>query len=168
MHKNTFFLVLILAVIAALLVGVNIGKKFQPLAETLIPTQPASASNAVETNTASPTLFTSPNCGITLTLPQGTSATEVATNSAQFVSADSTVVAFGCEKEIPSIALPPEQMETIQVASIEGTLYHTNTPKDGTPMDVLLFRNPEKSMDVFLAGLGSTFSAIINSLTILP
>jgi len=167
MHRNTFLLVLILSIIAALLVGVNIGKKFspakrdQPLAETLIPTQPAS-------NTASPTLFTSPNCGITLTLPQGTSATEVATNSAQFVSADSTVVAFGCEKEIPSIALPPEQMETIQVASIEGTLYHTNTPKDGTPMDVLLFRNPEKSMDVFLAGLGSTFSAIINSLTILP
>ena len=164
MHKNTFVLVLFLAIVAALLVGVNIGRKFQPTAEITLPTPtPASASNA-----AIATTFTSINCGISLTLPPETTATNVATNSAQFVSADSSAVVFGCEKEIPKNALPAEKIETIQIASISAKLYHTTSPKDGTLFDALIFRNPETSMDIYLAGLGSTFSAIIKSITILP
>lgn len=164
MHKNTFFLVLILAVIAALLVGVNIGRKFSPpqeVKETFIATP-------IPTQSLQTTTFSSPSCGITLTLPPGTTATAVATNGAQFVSPDSSVVLFACEKEISKIALPAEKIETIQIASISAKLYHTTSPKDAAPIDVLLFRNPEKTMDVYLAGLGSTFSAIIRSITILP
>lgn len=162
MHRNTFLLVLILSIIAALLVGVNIGRKFSPpveeitsLSPTPIPTPPPQ------------TTFTSPNCGITLTLPPGTSATAVASNSAQFVSLDSSIVLLACEKEIPRIALPAEKIETIQIASISAKLYHTTNPKDGTPFDALIFRNPTTAMDIYLAGLGSTFSAIIRSIELI-
>ncbi len=164
MHRNTFLLVLILAIVAALLVGVNIGRKFSPQVEEV----PSLSPTPIPTQPPQTTLFTSPNCGITLTLPQGTTVKAEATNSAQFVSPDSSVVLFACEKEIPRTALPAEKIETIQVASISAKLYHTKSAKDGTPFDALIFRNPNTAMDIYIAGLGSTFSAIIKSITILP
>ncbi len=164
MHKNTFLLVLILAIIASLLVGVNIGRKFQakpdqPLADSPIisPAQPAQS-----------TIFTSTNCGITLSLPQGTQAEGVSSRSARFVSADQTVIQFACEREIPRFPVPSEQIETIQIASISGKLYHTKSAKEGTTLDALIFRNPNTAMDIYLAGLGSTFSAIIRTIEVLP
>jgi hypothetical protein len=163
MHKNTFFLVLILAVVAALLVGINIGRKFQAK-----PDQPLADSSAV-TPTQSPkeTVFTSPNCGISLILPPGTTATNIATNSAQFVSADESVIQFGCQKDIPTFALSEDKIETVKIASMTGTLYHTTSPKDGTRVDALIVKHPTTSMDIYLAGLGSTFSAIIKSIEVL-
>jgi len=161
MHRNTFLLVLILAIVAALLVGVNIGRKFQPTAD-----QPL-AGTPIPTQKPQSTIFTSASCGITLTLPPGTKPTAVASNSAQFISLDSSIVVFGCEKEIPKIPLPPEKIETMQVASISAKLYHTTSAKDGTPFDALIFRNPTTAMDIYLAGLGSTFSAIIRSIELI-
>lgn len=166
MHRNTFLLVLTLSIVAALLVGVNIGRKFrptddQPLADTPVATPTASTVVAQTT-------FTSSTCGISLTLPPGTTVAAEATNGAQFVNPDATVVLLGCEKDIPKLALPPEKIETIQVASIAAKLYHTTSTKDGTPFDALIFTNPKNSMDIYLTGLGSTFSAIVKSITILP
>ena len=164
MHKNTFVLVLFLAIVAALLVGVNIGRKFSPPVEEI----PSLSPTPIPTPQPQSTTFTNPNCGISLTLPAGTTVEEETTNSAQFISSDSSAVVFGCEKEIPKIALPAEKIETVQVASISAKLYHTTNAKDGTPFDALIFRNPATSMNIYLAGFGSTFSAIIKSMTILP
>lgn len=162
MHRNTFLLVLILAVVAALLVGVNIGRKFTPPVEVIASPSPTPILTAPLQTT-----FTSPNCGISLTLPPGTTVAAEATNGAQFVSPDSTVVLLGCEKEIPKPAIPADKIETIQIASISAKLYHTTSTKDGTPFDALIFRNPTTEMDIYLAGLGSTFSAILRSIEVL-
>ncbi|EKD68127.1 MAG: hypothetical protein ACD_48C00069G0001, partial [uncultured bacterium] len=61
-----------------------------------------------------------------------------------------------------------EQIDSIQVASISAKLYHTKSAKDDALFDALIFRNPNTAMDIYLAGVGSTFSAIIKSITILP
>jgi hypothetical protein len=162
MHRNTFLLVLILAIVAALLIGVNIGKKFTPPIEIgALPSPTPIPTPAIQTT------FTSATCGISLTLPPGTTIAAEATNGAQFVSPDSTVVLLGCEKEIPKLAIPADKIETIQVASITAKLYHTTSTKDGMPFDALIFRNPTTEMDIYLAGLGSTFSAIIRSIEVL-
>lgn len=160
MHRNTFLLVLILSIVAALLIGVNIGRKFSNPTEEIALVTPT----PIPTKSPQPTLFTSTNCGISLTLPPGTTVEAEATNGAQFVSPDASVVVFGCEKEIPRIAIPTEKIETVRVASVSAKLYHTTSPKDGTPFDALIFTNPTNTMDVYLAGLGSTFSAIIRSI----
>lgn len=163
MHRNTFLLVLILSVIASLLVGVNVGKKLtpegqdQPLIETPLPTIPAQQ----------PTLFTNTNCGITLSMPLGTQAEGVASRSARFISADQSVIQFACEREIPRFPVPTGQIESVQISSISATLYHTKSAKDGTPFDALIFRNPTTAMDIYLAGFGSTFSAIIRTIELI-
>jgi len=162
MHRNTFLLVLILAIVAALLVGVNIGRTYTPPVEVIASPTPTPILAA-----PLPTTFTGTNCGISLTLPAGITVEAEATNSAQFVSPDGMVVLLGCEKEIPKPAIPADKIETIQIASISAKLYHTTSAKDGTPFDALIFRNPTTAMDIYLAGLGSTFSAIIRSIEVL-
>jgi len=165
MHRNTFFLVLILSVLAALLIGVNIGRKFQPTPEEPVTT--ASVPTPIPTQKPQETIFTNSLCGISLTLPPGVTVTAEASNSATFVSADTNVIMFACEKEIPRIALPADKMETLKVASMSATLYHTSSPKDGTLFDALIFRNPKTAMDIYLSGLGSTFSGVINSMELM-
>jgi hypothetical protein len=161
MHKNTFFLVLVLAVIAALVVGVNIGRTISPtpqIPETTVPPTP--------TTTPQPTTYTNTKCGISLTLPSGTTVAAEASTGAQFLSADSSIVLFACQQDIPKPAIPAANIESIQVASIAGKLYHTTSAKDGTPFDALIFKHPTTSMDIYLAGLGSTYSAIIKSIRV--
>ena len=164
MHKNTFLLVLMLAIIAALLVGVNIGRKFQAKPDPAPPDSPA----VTPTQTPQSSIFKNTTCGIALSLPPGTQAETVASRSARFVSTDQSVVQFACEREIPRFPNPTEQIDSIQVASISAKLYHTKSAKDDALFDALIFRNPNTAMDIYLAGVGSTFSAIIKSITILP
>ena len=163
MHKNTFLLVLILSIIAALLVGVNIGRKFQEKPDSAPPDSPA--VTPIQTQQSS--IFKNTTCGITLSLPSGTQAEAVASRSARFVSADKSVIQFACERKIPRFPVPTEQIENVQVASISAKLYHTKSAKDGTPFDALIFRNPNTAMDIYLAGVGSTFSAIIRTIELM-
>lgn len=162
MHKNTFFLVIVLSVIAALLVGFNIGRKMNPNQLT----QEELPQTIVVTPTAipEPSRFTSTICGITVTLPTGTTGQALATNSARFVSSDGSQVIFGCDKDVPRIPVPTGSMEKIKVASISATLYHSQSAKDGTLQDALIFTHPDNGMDIVLSGYGATFSAIIHSI----
>lgn len=161
MHRNTFFLVLLLSVIAALLVGVNIGRTFRPTADIT-----ASVTPTPSPQPSQPTVFTS-QCRITVILPAGATVAQEATDGAQFVNPDATVVFLGCQKDIPRPAIPAEKIETLQIASISAKLYHTASAKDGTPSDALIFRHPTTAKDIYLAGFGSTFSAIISSIEVL-
>ncbi len=163
MHKNTFLLVLVLSVIAALLVGVNIGRTFQTKPDQLFIDTPL----VTPTQAPQSSIFKNTTCGITLSLPPQTQAEAVASKSARFVSADQSVIQFACEREIPKFPIPIEQIENIQIASISAKLYHTKSAKDGTPFDALIFRNLNTAMDIYLAGLGSTFSAIIQTIELM-
>ena len=169
MHKNTFILVVILAVIAALLVGFNAGKKFSPQTQQRTDQPRADISIAISP-TPVPivmTPYTNKYCKISLTYPETMTVTEQATGSAKFTS-DSDTVILVCQNDIPGIAVEEKNKETIKIGSISGTLYHTATPKDGTPIDVLKITHPKTGMDILVSGIGMAFDAIIASLTLNP
>lgn len=166
MHKNTFILVVFLAIIASLLVGFNVGRKLQ--------NQPTSAIQPTIHVVASPTPvpivmtpYTNRYCKISLSYPETMAVTEPATGSAKFVDGSDTIILV-CQNDIPGIAVEDTNKETITIGSISGTLYHTATPKDGTPIDVFKITHPKTGMDVLISGIGSGFNAIINSLTLTP
>lgn len=162
MHRNTFILVTVLAIIAALLVGFNVGKKFQP------PQLDEVIATPTESNATSQTsIYKNTYCAITLSYPRDMMVADVATGSATFASQTETVV-LACQKDIPGIAIANENIETIPIGSISATLYHTATPKDGTPIDVFLVRHPRTKMDVLVSGAGNAFDTIIHSLKLTP
>lgn len=164
MHKNTFLLVVILAVIAALLVGFNMGKKFNPTSEVLPTPTVAVTPTVVQIPTS---MYKNTYCGVTLSYPRDMTLTELATGSARFTLGNDTVV-LACQKDIPGIAITEENIETFRIGSVSATLYHTATPKDGTPIDVMMVEHPRTQMDVLVSGMGSAFTTIIRSLSLTP
>ncbi|MFZ2024754.1 MAG: hypothetical protein WAV51_00515 [Microgenomates group bacterium] len=166
MHKNTFILVVFLAIIASLLVGFNVGNKLQkqPPA-TIQPTGIVAVSPTPSPVIMTP--YTNNYCRISLSYPKSMTVTEPATGSAKFATTNDIVILV-CQNDIPGIAVEDKNTETISIGSISGTLYHTATPKDGTPIDVLILQHPRTGMDVLVSGIGSSFNAIVNSLTLTP
>lgn len=166
MHKNTFILVVILAIIASLLVGFNVGKKYtEPKTETRVPSPTIAPSP-----TPIPVVmekYTNNYCRVSLSYPASMTVTEPATGSAKFADGDDAVILV-CQNDIPGIAVEDKNMETITIGSTSGTLYHTATPKDGTAIDVFKITHPKTGMDVLVSGIGMAFDAIIASLTLNP
>lgn len=164
MPRNTFLLISSLAVIAALVVGVNIGKQFSK-PQVLLPT-PTPIVSPTPT-LIPPTTFSSKQCGISFDYPANFTKQE-ATDSSGVIFSDSgdakTMIILVCQKDIPRVPLPPEKIETMQIASISAKLYHDKSLKDGTLIDKLIFYNPKVKLDVFFAGLGNAFDAAVASL----
>jgi len=170
MHRNTFLLVTVLAIIASLLVGFNVGKKYtEPNTEVLVltPTASNAASPTAKPTPLPLTQYTNRYCRISLSYPASMTVTEPATGSAKFAGGDDTVILV-CQHDIPGIAVEYKNMETITIGSTSGTLYHTATPKDGTAIDVLKITHPKTGMDVLVSGIGMAFDAMIASLTLNP
>lgn len=173
MHRNTYLLVIILAIVAALLIGVNIGKNiFRSSAANFTeraPTIPTPTSLPVQFIT-----YTNAACGFSFDYPNSFTKMDNASGSAVLIRPDGTEsITVTCQKDIPRKPLPPEKIETKTLynesrsASVSAKLYHDTSARDGTPLDVLIFRNPKNGLDIFLAGTGTTLQKIIDSLTIL-
>jgi len=174
MYRNTYLLVSILAVVAALIVGVNVGKK---ISLTPAPTpQPKADQPLAGTPTSEKTteIFTSALCGFSLEYPKTFTLMEGASGSAIMNHPDnkSQSIVTTCQKDIPGIPLPPEKIESLFVptsagASLSAKLYHDASEKDGTPIDALIFTHPTSGLDIFIAGFGPAFDAAIKTLRIL-
>lgn len=174
MHRNTYLLVLILAVFAALVVGVNVGRRFTT---TPLPSQPSSPTPTQfeASSTTENGVFKSNDCGVSFSYPESLTVMPSASGSALFVdknNPDQSVVAT-CQSEIPRPPIPGDKQEFLTITNAQGsvtasaTLYHDASPKDGTPIDELIFLHPETGMDVYIAGFGETFDAIVKTLRLL-
>lgn len=170
MHRNTYLLVSFLAICAALLVGFNFGKRFQPSIGTGSPT-PA----LTPTPTPGVTTYTDAYCGFSLQYPAGYTVLENASGSAILNNAtDKTQsITLTCQTEIPRPPLPANKIETIALptttgATVSAKLYHDSSAKDGTPIDAVIFRHPTNTMDGFVAGYGEAFNAAIKTIQIIP
>lgn len=166
MHRNTFLLVSILAVVAALLVGVNIGRSFSPS----IPATPSPTESPAPTPKPL-SIYTNKACGVSFTIPEGYTLSPAgsASMSAIFVGSGSDKpITFVCQSEIPRVPLSPEKIETVSVGSVSAKLYHDTDAKEGNPIDKLIFTHPKNGLDIFLAGLGKGFQTLISTITLLP
>jgi len=171
MHRNTYLLVIFLAVFAALVVGVNIGRQLTSTRQT--------ASDAPLSPTPLPTLapvlYTNSVCGFTLSYPAALTMIGNATESAILTNTKDTTqsVIIACQKDIPRPALMPTRVETLLIANPHGAtisakLYHDSSAKDGSPIDELIFRNPKNGIDIFVAGIGDTYQQVIQTIQLLP
>ncbi len=174
MHRNTFLLIAFLAVLAALMVGVNIGKRLSTTP------QGESSQNTTASPTPSPQAttfisYTNTTCAFSIEYPDTLTILDSASGSAVLTDRNNAgdSIAITCQKDIPRSPLPQELIETVGVwnsdrsATISAKLYHDASAKDGKPMDVLIFRHPKTGLDVFLAGFGTTFQEVISSIKIL-
>lgn len=167
MPKNTLILLCILAVFTALVVGVNIGRSFQPhqITTTTISPTPVAPS---PTPTIALSTYSSSYCGISFSYPKNLTKIEAQTGGAMFIDSvhPNQSIALACQKEIPRVPLTPDKIETIKIGSISATVYHDASAKDGTPVDKLIFTHPKNKMDIFISGLGDSFVTILSSLKV--
>jgi ABC-type Fe2+-enterobactin transport system substrate-binding protein len=170
MHRNTYLLVIILAVFAALVVGVNIGRQLTGAKQS--PTPPVRPSPIP---TLAPLSYTNTLCGFMLAYPASLTMMGNTTASAILTNTKDTTqsVIIACQKDIPRPALNQSNIETILIHNPQGStvsakLYHDSSPKDGTPIDELIFRNPKTGVDIFIAGMGATFNQILKTIQLLP
>jgi hypothetical protein len=195
MLKNTYYLILFLSVLAALVIGLNIGKKIQQPTinnETiqqseisLTPTPPTIDSEPIQSSTsssinksASPSgvvlkngLYTSASCAVSFAVPATIDIEESATDAKGAVFTNKTnptdMMVLTCQKDIPRPPLTSQNIENFSIGTVAGKLYHDSSQKDGTKVDALIFTHPKTKLDVFLGGYGSTFNTLIQSLKIL-
>lgn len=166
MHRNTYLLVSALAVIAALIIGVNIGRQ---VVQSPSPTPTPIVTPSQEPTTSASKTYRNSFCKVAFDYPASFTFLESASGSAVFSdSAASDAILLTCQKEIPRPAITEENIEGIQIGSVAAKLYHTQSDKDGTPIDSLIFRHPGTKLDVFLAGTGEIFRKLISSVSLLP
>ncbi len=166
MHKNTLLLTAFLAVIAALLVGINIGRSL-PAAQS-----PSPSPTPLTTPTPTLAMLAGETCGISYLYPN---------TLRPFESSDSGVVlthttkpeesiVIACQEDIPRVPLTDDNIEPMVIraatgsASASANLYHDTSAKDGAQVDKLIFTHPKTKLDVFIAGFGITFNQLITTI----
>jgi hypothetical protein len=171
MHRNTYLLVSFLAVFAALLIGVNLGKKLTKPA-VILPT-----AKPVPTIIPTPSIqtYTDTYCGFSLNYPSNFTVLENASGSAILNNpTDKTqAITLTCQKLIPRPTVAAINIETLTIpetngASVSAKLYLNNTESSGATIDAVIFHHPTNNMDDFIAGFGTAFDATIKTITILP
>lgn len=170
MHRNTLLTVSILAVIAALLVGIRIGMSVQTSTHSAPVTQ-------IISPTAKPTplpvyaTYTDKACDLSVQYPSNLQILESTTSGTILADQDDVngSIVIVCQQDIPRVPLPPEKIESLVLtatnsASVSAILYHDASPKDGTPIDKLIFTHPRTGVDVLIAGYGTVFNSIIRTI----
>jgi hypothetical protein len=166
MHRNTLLLVIFLAVFAALVTGVNIGKKSsgEPKSKPILNISPT------PNVTPTPVLvgITNDICGISFSYPDNLEKIESSTGGLLLINKNkpSDSIAVLCQTEIPRPALTVDKTEKINIGSVSAILYHDASAKDGSPIDKLIFREPNTKLDIFISGLGQAFETVISTLTL--
>lgn len=168
MHRNTLLLTAILAVIAALLIGVNIGRN---LSQTRT-VQPSPTPVASGSPTPTFAMISNSICGISFQYPNTLQALESSTSGmilANVKAPDESII-IACQEDIPRVPLTEDKIDTVILtndtggASISAKLYHDASQNDGKPIDKLIFTHPITRMDVFVAGFGNTYQQLITTL----
>ena len=145
MHRNTYLFISLLAIIAALLIGINLGK-------ILTKSVPVASSETRPTPTTKITLltYTDTFCGFSLVYPSTFQVLENASGSAilHMQSDTAQAITLICQKNIPIPAgtSAPLSLPTTRGASISAKLYTDTT----ATVEAVLFHHPTNGMAVGL------------------
>jgi hypothetical protein len=178
MAKGTVIFLSILAVIALLLLGINIGKKIgtpsssnitqttqptlynsQPTVYVPSPTVAPTVANQSTITNQNMSTFTDSSCGYSFSYPGSFMRQEtVNKKSAIYVDPNNpkNVIAATCETTLPR---PPLSSETVTLAGVTGTLYH-DTDTNGNQRDEIFVKHPTSGMEIVIAGYGEIFQTI--------
>ena len=163
MHKNTYLLVSILAVVAALVIGVNIGRQVKSSQTMQLPSTPTPTAAVIATTKPYRNSF----CKVAFDYPASFTFLESASGSAAFTNPNGDDgILMTCQKDIPRPIETKENTQDIQIGSVSAKLYHGQQEKDGSVIDSLIFHHPGTKLDVFFAGTGEDFQNLLQTLTI--
>lgn len=166
MHKNTLLLASLLAVIASLLIGFNVGRSMSQTAT------PPSAPTPQIQPTPTLTYLSGSTCGLSYQFPNTLTPMESSASGivlANITSPEASIVMV-CQDEVPRVPLAPNLMESVTISAATGSasasaiLYHDASAADGSPLDKLIFIHPKTGLDIFIAGYGATYNELIRSL----
>lgn len=170
MHRNTAALTAILAGLAVMVIVINLKNAISPQAPP-----PVTPTPTVEllTPTEAPLItYDDTECGVTLAYPPQLEITESTTSGTIFSDPEhpQDTIILACQYDIPRVPLAEERIEELTipgrdgVSSASANLYHDASPKDGTPIDKLIFTHPVNDMDIYVAGIGEVYDRMIKSL----
>ncbi|MBM3284134.1 hypothetical protein FJY90_07920 [Candidatus Gottesmanbacteria bacterium] len=188
MAKGTTIFILILAVLASLLFGINIGKKLgkseiasvnqatinnQQLTITPIPSLTITSIltlSSTPTATSSGkisgiTTYTDKSCGFSFSYP-GSFIRQKTVNSQSVIFTDpdnpNLAIAAACAASIPRPPVASEKIESLILDGVAGILYHDQNP-DGSPRDEVIVKHPDKELEIIIAGYGDSFTSALTS-----
>lgn len=184
MAKNTLFFLFALSILAALLIGVSIGRRVEKTNITVkntpnIPSpSPSPSPTATPTPIVFPTLESSPSakskgtstysdadCGYTFSYP-GSYLRSNTTNQQSVIFTDQdnpkAYIAIACAQLLPRPPVTSDKIEAITIGSMAATLYHDKNP-DGSPRDEVIVKHPKTGVEIIIAGYGSTFQNVLFS-----
>ncbi|MBI4066614.1 hypothetical protein HY411_02765 [Candidatus Gottesmanbacteria bacterium] len=171
MYRNTYLLISALAVVAALVIGINIGRqsRLPDSSLTLLTPTPSPLVTSAPLTQAPTKGYRNVFCRVGFDYPSTFTLLESATGSAAFTGpGGQDGMLLTCQKDIPRPAVTQENIEDIRIGSVSAKLYHTQSAKDGTAIDSLIFRHPGTKLDVFLASTDEFFRTTISTITLLP
>jgi hypothetical protein len=167
MHANTKLLVIGLAIIAALLIGVNIGRQVSrqpasapiPLA-LLSPTQ-----KLLPTPTPKMTTYTNSVCGFKVAYSERWTIGDSSEQGTLFSEEKgSSAALIGCKPTFSRPQPPKDRIETVTIASVSGTLFHSDAT-DGSPTQLFVIKHPTKNEDIYVAGDGPEFKTLLQGIS---
>lgn len=192
MAKGTVIFLFILAIVASLLVGINIGKNIklsqsirtsQPLISNPPPTthSPSLSLTPIPSLTSSPstsltpsnrqasstgiTTYSNKSCGFSFSYP-GSYINEKSVNNQSIILVDpnnpNDAIATTCATSIPRPPVSSDKIEAVTLGGVAATLYHDQT-QNGQSRDEVIVKNPNNGLEIIIAGYGSTFQSALNS-----
>lgn len=173
MVKTTAILIIILAIIAALITGIQIGRKvgsgglLAPGPSTYL-TEQLPTPAVIASSSAQLQSFIHKECGVEFQYENSYQVTESSNSAVLINGATGDRISLACAAEIPLPPLPPEKMEQATVAGQPATLYHDASAQTGTPIDVVIFDHPVNKLKIALLGFGEMFNRLLSTLQISP
>lgn len=178
MHKNTIIVIIILAVVASLLIGINLGRKIGKV-QTL--TNPSPSAVLVEIPSPSPSVDAQPSpppktsvlyslkgCGISFAYDTEYTL-QIASRGAQLTHATdaNNKISIACQADIPRPPLTEERIEDATIAGVQTVIYHDASAKDGLPLDAVIFTHPKNKLDIAILGFGEAYDRLLQTVEIL-
>jgi hypothetical protein len=178
MPRNTLVVVIVLAIFAALVVGVNIGKGNSSSQVSLIPSP--TPNELIPSPTVTPKLFlyTNTYCGLSFQYPETLKRMDagIASSSAVFNdnSSDSSIIVL-CGASVPlesidsleaiPITIPLQGSDT---ASVSGKMYiESSSASSSSQLTHIVIPKLPNKMELIISIKGSIIEQILSSLQIL-
>lgn len=156
MHRNTYLLVSVLAVVAALVIGVNVGRNVTNSdTDNRVEQVPSVTQAPLEASTMR---YQNAFCKVEFDYPASLAVFESASGSAAFTGANAGEgILLTCQQNIPRPDVGEENTEEVRIGSVAATLYRDS-------VDSLIFRHPATKLDVFIASAPQMLQKIIETL----
>lgn len=190
MHRNTATTIAGLSVIAALLFGINVGRKIprfdtQPPANqegqqlgaqtkksdtskpTMQPLPLATASPAPAASDSATlgaqTTYTNDTCGYSTSYPSDWLYTEhtVLTTTFSDPTNSGNQISIICQADIPRPAVEPKLVESFMLGTVRSEMYHDTDPSTGNPLTAVIATVPGKELDIIISGNGPEFDHVL-------